>query len=230
MGQALDRNVSPTDTSPRGDSGHRGIHNVPVYARLAIPVLALFALVYFGTNWISSRRTGNHQLFFDWELAIPFVPGMIYVYASLLVLLLLPAFTLTKHQIRALARAMVITLFSAAVIFLLLPTDLGFERPVYVAGYGAVYQALYAIELPHNLVPSLHIACSTLLIAAIHNNTSSPWVRFGLVLWCTLLCVSVLLVHQHHVLDVISGLLLGLITYRLVYLRYQSARQLARSN
>jgi membrane-associated phospholipid phosphatase len=219
MSQAQDRNVSPTDLSPRGDRGYRGIHNIPVYARIAIPVLTLFAVVYFGTNWISSRRTGNYQLYFDWELVIPFVPGMIYIYASLLVLLLLPAFLLTRQQIRVLARAMVITLFLAAAIFLLLPTDLGFERPDYVTGYDAVYQALYAIELPHNLVPSLHIASSTLLIAAIHNNTASPWGRMALVVWCVLICASVLLVHQHHVLDVISGLLLGLITYRLVYLR-----------
>ena len=193
--------------------------NVPVYARLAIPVAILFAAVYFCTNWITSRRISNYHLFFDWELAIPFVPAMIYVYASLLLLLLLPAFALTKHQLPALARATVIALFSAAVIYLLLPADLGFERPDYVPGYNAVFQALYALEMPHNLVPSLHIACSALFIAAIRKNTPSSWIRFGLILWAILICASVLLVHQHHVLDVISGLLLGLMTYRLVYLR-----------
>ena len=66
-------------------------------------------------------------------------------------------------------------------------------------------------------MPSLHIACSILLIAAIFGNMSSLWVRFGLILWAILICVSVLLVHQHHLLDVISGLLLGIVTYRLVY-------------
>jgi len=192
---------------------------VPVYARLAIPVLVLFAVVYFGTNWITSQRTGNYRLFFEWELAIPFVPGMIYVYASLLVLLLLPALTLTRRQLPALARAMLATLFVASAIYLLLPAELGFERPGYVAGYDVVYQALYSLELPHNLVPSLHIATSTLLIAAVLHNTSSRWIRLGLVLWCMLICVSVLLVHQHHILDAISGLLLGIVNYRLVYLR-----------
>ena len=192
---------------------------MPVYARLAIPVLVLFAVVYFGTNWITSQRTGNYRLFFEWELAIPFVPGMIYVYASLLVLLLLPALTLTRRQLPALARAMLATLFVASAIYLLLPAELGFERPGYVAGYDVVYQALYSLELPHNLVPSLHIATSTLLIAAVLHNTSSRWIRLGLVLWCMLICVSVLLVHQHHILDAISGLLLGIVNYRLVYLR-----------
>jgi membrane-associated phospholipid phosphatase len=208
-----------TDKSSSNDSGYRGIHNIPVYARLAIPVSALFAVVYFGVNWITARRTGNYHLFFDWESAIPFVPVMIYVYASLLVLMLLPVFTLTNEQLRALARATVINLFSAATIYLLLPADLGFDRREHVPDYDAVFQALYVLDAPHNLVPSLHIACSILFIAAILNNTSSPWRRFGFLLWGLLICASVLLVHQHHVLDVISGFLLGLMTFRLVYLR-----------
>ena len=74
-----------------GDSGYRGLHNVPLYARLAIPVLALFALVYFGANWITSRRAGNYHLYFDWELAFPSVPGMIYVYAVLVQRMFVPA-------------------------------------------------------------------------------------------------------------------------------------------
>jgi membrane-associated phospholipid phosphatase len=179
----------------------------------------LFILVYFSMNWITAQRTGKYHLYFEWESAIPFIPGMIYIYASIVILLLLLPFTLTEPQLRALARAMVITLLIAALSYLLLPADLGFERPAQVPGYDTVFQALYALEMPYNLVPSLHIACSTLFIAAILNNTSSLWIRLGLVLWGILICASVLLVHQHHVLDVISGLTLGLLTYRLAYLR-----------
>lgn len=198
---------------------YRGIGNALLYARLAVPLSLLFAVVYFGTNWITSRRTGNYRLYFEWELAIPFVPSMMYVYASLLVLLLLPAFTHTRAQLIALARALVTALFVAAAVYLLLPAELGFVRPGQVPGYNAVFQALYALEMPHNLVPSLHVAASTLFIAALYRNLSSIWIRAGLLLWGLLLCASVLLVHQHHVLDVVSGLLLGYLCYRLVYRR-----------
>ena len=216
MEETQELKVSSTYKSSPSDTGYRGIHNVPVYARLAIPVGILFAVIYFGMNWITARRTDRYHLYFDWELAIPFVPAMIYGYASLLILLLLPAVTLSQPQLRALARALAITLFVAAVSYLLLPADLGFERPAYVPGYDTVFQTLYALEMPHNLVPSLHIACSILLIATIFNNMSSFWIRSGLILWAILICGSVLLVHQHHVLDVVSGLLLGIVTYRLV--------------
>ena len=200
-------------------NGYRGIGNVLFYARLAVPLSLLFAVVYFGTNWITSRRTDNHQLYLEWELAIPFVPSMIYVYASLLLLLLLPAFTLTRSQLIALARSLVTALFIATAIYLLLPAELGFVRPEHVPGYNTVFHALYALEMPHNLVPSLHVASSALFLAALYRSLSSPWFRGGLILWGVLLCASVLLVHQHHVLDVVSGLLLGYLCYRLVYLR-----------
>ena len=201
------------------DNGYRSIGNILFYARLAAPLSLLFAVIYFGTNWITSRRTDNHQLYLEWELAIPFVPSMIYMYASLLVLLLLPAFTLTRSQLIALARSLVAALFIAAAIYLLLPADLGFVRPDHVPGYNAVFQALFALEMPHNLVPSLHVATSALFIAVLYRSLSSVWIRAGLILWGMLLCASVLLVHQHHVLDVVSGLLLGYLCYRLVYRR-----------
>jgi len=169
MEETQEMRVSSTYQSSPSDTGYRGIHNVPVYARLAIPVGILFAVIYFGMNWITARRTDRYQLYFDWELAIPFVPAMIYGYASLLILLLLPAVTLSEPQLRALARALTITLFVAGVSYLLLFADLGFERPAYVPGYDTVFQTLYALEMPHNLVPSLNIACSILLIATIFN-------------------------------------------------------------
>ena len=184
-----------------------------------MPVALLFAAVYFPVNWLTSLRTGNYRLYLDRELAIPFVPEMIYVYASLLLLLLLPALTLTRVQLTALARALVATLIVAAAIFLLFPADPGFDRPAHVPGHDAVYRVLYAFELPHNLVPSLHIASSALFILAIRGSLHSSWSRTGLALWGILLCISVLLTHQHHILDVISGLLLGYLGWRLVYLR-----------
>lgn len=200
-----------------GDPGYRGPRNLGAYLGTAIPVGLLFALVYFVSDWITAQRADNFRLYLDWELAIPFVPSMIVVYASVLILALLPAFMLTRAQIRVLGRAILVTLLVAAFIYLLLPADLGFERPAYVPAFNRVYQALYALEMPHNLVPSLHIACSVLLIAVILENTTSRWLRAALWLWGVALCASVLLVHQHHLLDVVSGLLLGIGTYRLCY-------------
>ena len=91
-------------------------------------------------------------------------------------------------------------------------------------GHDAIFQALYALEMPHNLVPSLHVAASILLIAALWRSLPPVWIRTGLVLWGLLFCASVLLVHQHHLLDMATGLLLGYLCYRLVYWRAIAGR------
>ena len=198
---------------------YRGIANLPHYLRLAVPVGALFAVVYFASNWITAQRVQHYRLYFDWELAIPFVPAMIYVYASILVLFLLPPLFMRRRELAALVRTTLVVLLVAAAVFLLLPAEPGFQRPAQVPGYDAVFQTLYAFDRPYNLVPSLHVACSVLCIAALLHASRSAAVRLGLLAWAALLSASVLLVHQHHLLDVLSGWLLGLAAYRLVYRR-----------
>jgi len=207
-----DRPAAPDPDSDRGGTG------LGAYLRLAVPVGTLFALVYFSLNWFTAHRPGHYRLYFDWELSIPFVPAMIYVYASILVLFLVPPVLLRRHAFAALARAMVVVILVAAAVFLLLPAEPGFQRPAQVPGYDAAYQTLYALDKPYNLMPSLHIACAALCIAALLHAGPRTLIKLGLLMWAGLLSVSVVLVHQHHLLDVVTGWLLGLAAYWLVYL------------
>jgi membrane-associated phospholipid phosphatase len=203
--------------APDADPQHRGAF--ASYLRLALPSGLLFAAVYFATNWFTAQRAHHYRLYFDWELSIPFVPAMIYAYASILVLFLLPPLLMKPRQFPALARALLVVLVAAAAVYLLLPAEPGFQRPGRVPGYDALFQALYALDQRYNLLPSLHIACAVLCIAALLHARPSVPVRLGLALWAGLLSVSVLLVHQHHLLDVLGGWLLGVLVYRLYYLR-----------
>ena len=210
--------MTRADTGAPEPGGDRGGIDFPAYLRLAIPVGLLFAVVYFTLNWLTAQRARHYRLYFDWELSIPFVPAMIYVYASILVLFLLPPVLLRRRAFAALAGAMVVVILVAAASFLLLPAEPGFQRPVQVPGYDAVFQTLYALDQRYNLVPSLHVACSALCIAALLHADPRALIKLGLLLWAGLLSVSVVLVHQHHLLDVATGWLLGLAAYQLVYL------------
>ena len=215
----VEHQANPVDRPAAPDpGGDRGATGLGAYLRLAVPVGALFAVVYFSLNWFTAHRPGHYRLYLDWELAIPFVPAMIYVYASILLLFLLPPLLLSRHAFTALARAMAVVILVAAAAFLLFPAEPGFQRPAHVPGYDALYRTLYALDQPYNLVPSLHIACAALCIAALLHAGPRTVIRLGLMLWAGLLSASVLLVHQHHLLDVVTGWLLGLAAYRLVYL------------
>ena len=138
---------------------------------------------------------------------MPLVPEAIWVYLSIFLLFCLPLFTLPRERARSEALAAILGLLVTATIWLLIPARLGFER-VLPAGYEALYGAIFALDAPHNLVPSLHVVFSTIAVLACGQN-APRLVRFALWIWLTAIAASTLLTHQHHVLDVVSGLLVA---------------------
>ncbi len=188
---------------------HRAI--VAKSLRWAAVLLALFILVYGGLNWITARRTDTLGLWFDWELAIPFVPAMVWAYASIFVSFFLPMFALDARGIEALCRRLALATVISGACFVLFPSRLGFARLDIVAGYEQIFEFIHALDLPHNLAPSLHVSWSLILLLTLAS--ISGWrLRMAFVLWLALLIASVLLVHQHHVLDVAGGILVALVT------------------
>lgn len=185
-----------------------GAERLSRYLLLGLGLDLLFLLVYGGLNLLTSVRAERWNLYLDWELGIPFWPGWILGYASLLVVFLLPPCALSPSAMTDLARRFVSATLIAALAFLLFPAELGFERVDVIGLYGPSYRLLHSLDLPHNLVPSLHVTYSTLTLAAL-GSVSGPWVRGLFALWLGIICLSTVLVHQHHLLDVAGGLALG---------------------
>jgi membrane-associated phospholipid phosphatase len=176
-----------------------------LYLRLVLLLDLLFVAVYGGMNWLTSRRSDLFEIYFDWETRLPFVPGLIWIYFSIVVLFVLPLFQLDERGMRRLARRIALAIVVSGAVYLVLPARLGFERPREVPGYDPVFQTMYALDPPHNLVPSLHIAYSTLILAALCAERPARVQALGAA-WLALICVSVVLVHQHHLADVAGGL------------------------
>ncbi len=174
-----------------------------VYLRLSIWLTLLFLVTYTSTNRLSAVRTNPFRLYFDRELSIPFVPWMIWVYLSINLFLTLPLAVLNIAQIHRFARAVALATVAAALAHLLLPTQLGWTQP-----------ACFNLDLPHNLVPSLHVAYAVLAGALVWNGATARLLRIFSGAWLALLISSVLLVHQHHLLDVVTGAALGVFCYR----------------
>ena len=190
-----------------------------VFFRYYFLLGAVFLVIYGGTNYLTSVRIDLYRLYFAWELSAPFVPGFVYIYLSILLLFLLPLFTLNEHQIRALAGSVLAATVIAGVIFLLIPAEPPFERPTTVVGHEFVFGWLYALELPYNLFPSLHVSYAALFIGVAAREERSMLVRLALAVWLVLLIVSVVLVRQHQVIDIAGGIILATLCYRVVYAR-----------
>ncbi|HEX5244738.1 MAG TPA: hypothetical protein VFW23_15855, partial [Tepidisphaeraceae bacterium] len=60
------------------------------------------------------------------------------------------------------------------------------------------------------MAPSLHVT-EIMLLWVIYCRHTSGWLRSVIQVWFVLVIASTLLVWQHHVMDVITGFLLGVI-------------------
>ena len=181
-----------------------------VYIVYGLAIDLAFFSVYGLCNWVSAQRTDVRQLYFDWELGIPFVPEMLVVYLSMFVLFFVPLFQLSPDELRRLGQQVLIGIGLSGIVFLLVPGELGFERIGDTSVIGPVFAFIYQVDFPHNLVPSLHIIFSALIVFAL-NEASSPRLKVLYWTWLALLSVSVVLVHQHHLADVAGGFVIAVI-------------------
>ena len=184
-------------------------------------ICVLFCLtVYLGTNEIASNMERHYGMYFDFEKDIPLVPWMIYIYASFHLLLALNFFIIKDPKvIKAFTISLMASSFIAALVFLSFPGELGFSRVDGTAGYEAMYSFLHKIDHPHNLYPSLHITFSVLTAFAMFDQTQNKLFHGLLIIWIVLICCSVILVHQHHLFDIFTGLILSFIVIKYVYRR-----------
>ncbi|MBX9767786.1 MAG: phosphatase PAP2 family protein, partial [Bdellovibrionales bacterium] len=153
----------------------------------------------------ASQRLDTWHLYAQWELDVPMVPQFIWIYLSVYVCCFLPLFVLTAEQIRAFGRSFLKCTLIAGVIFLLFPAKLGFARERFVEGYDAIFQGLYRLDQPYNLVPSLHVALATLVVMSILTYVDDRRLKWFLNLWLVLVMMSVVLIRQHHLLDIVTG-------------------------
>lgn len=175
-----------------------------------------FFLLYGGAGWIASLQPGVTSHAFGWEAGIPFVPGMIVPYWSLDLFFAASLFLCRDRQsLRRHAGRIVFVIVVAAACFVLFPMRFGFDRPPVDGLYGVMFGLLEQFDRPFNQAPSLHIALLTVLWPVYHR-ASRGLANLAIHAWFVLIGASVLLTWQHHMIDVPTGALLGLVALSLI--------------
>jgi len=180
------------------------------FTLLCLLITAEFAVVYYGADWITARHALRIHAYGTSELRIPLVPVMVVPYMTMYCIFLFAPFVLRSTAdldrfAGALARVIVI----AGVAFVLLPAQLGFTPVNTTASVWDPWLRLAtALSRTYNLVPSLHVALFT-VAAATYATRVSMWVRVLLGIWLVIVAASTILAHQHHLIDVAAGLVLG---------------------
>lgn len=184
-------------------------------------VLAWFVIVYGGGNWLTAHRTTRVRLDFPFEQNIPLVPFAAYVYLSVNPLMWLSGWVLGEpRQWRALALTMITAITIAGLGFLLAPADLAYlpwEETTNTPWHGT-FLFVRQIVGDHNLFPSLHVALAW-ICAAAYCDAGLPALRPLWIVWSGAIAAATLLAHQHHLVDVIGGAVVGPLCVRWVYRR-----------
>lgn len=182
-----------------------------LFLKLGVANILLFWIVYVPTNHFN--HDVYYHLYFPWELSIPFLKWMIIPYHSFNLLFLIPLFLLPRKNIKVLGASFAICTIIAGISFTLFPSQIGFQRVIPDGFTAPLYKYLFTFDNTTNLVPSLHVTYVTLYFVSCVGYLKRKLTKiiFGLV--SLLIISSTLFTHQHHLLDIIAGMMLAVTVY-----------------
>jgi protein-tyrosine phosphatase len=197
----------------------QGVASVPTIDRRATQRAAalwlaflapFFYLTYGVANWLASQRADVPNLAFGWERHIPFLAWTIVPYWSINAFYALSLFVNeTPEAVGRLARRYLTAQIVAVACFVAFPLQAIFVRPETSGLPGFMFDVLGGFDKPFNQAPSLHIAL--LVIIWDHWRIRLRGALLALWhVWSLLIGLSVLTTWQHHLIDIPTGMLLGL--------------------
>jgi membrane-associated phospholipid phosphatase len=182
--------------------------------------MGIFIIVYGSCNYYASSLPAEslYRVYFEFEKNTPFIPASILVYRSLDLLLFLALFLIHHQYYKSYFKTMITTVFIAAFFFIMFPGKIGYVWPKEVDQFKLLYDILYSIDKPHNLAPSLHITYTFITLEVMkYSIGKNTIVNFISHIWMIGMSLSVLFTHQHHLLDIVTGFMLGFAAMRLFH-------------
>ncbi len=182
----------------------------------------LFIVVYGGADILGASAEQRYRVALDFEAQIPFVPSMAVIYLSILpLMLLLPVVYNKPWELFPLFLVLSLEVLVGGVIFLLFPT-LEIFPPRDSSANTLMFFLADVVNLRYNNLPSLHVALSLTTAIAIAQRCGT-WGRWFYLGWGILITISSVLMHEHHIADVVAGSLLAIGGMYVVYPRVSTA-------
>lgn len=178
-----------------------------------IPALIYFLIVpsYFLVR-IFTKNLQHYDLSCPLDELIPFVPAFIWIYVFAYLQWLLGYLAmahLDEGILRTHMASEVIGKLACVVIFILLPTTIIRPEITGTAPTDAMLSYIYSADQPDNLLPSIHCMESWIVARGLMKTKAPKLAK--LLMWCftVLVCLSVVFVKQHVVLDIPCGILVA---------------------
>ena len=171
----------------------------------AIKVQLVWLVVYGGASWITEQRSTRFDFSTPLDAKTPFVPAAAIVYMLLLPLLWVAPFVLrAPAAIGQFAKSLQILILLSGIGFLLLPSNDPIVPTTLGGLSGLVFNFADAINLKHNLFPSLHVGMAV-VCAHAYGQRLSPLATCLCWAAATGIALATLLTYQHYIADVVAG-------------------------
>ena len=169
-------------------------------------------------NEFNATRSDHFHLYMDWELSIPLVEWMILFYYAAYIAPFFTYWLLDFEEVKAMAKSYIFACAIGAVVFLAVPTVLGYPRDETMLGFfKPLYLYLWKVDQPHNLFPSIHVVIAFLLLRPLLDKPIPKWAKAVTITFIVGISSSIIFVYQHHLIDLVSGLALAYYSYKFVY-------------
>ena len=188
---------------------------ITALAVLSLVFAAWFVLCYGGAAVLAQYIPWRVKVELPIDTRLPFWPGASALYLTIGPALLLAPFVFRRVAVLLpLFATLMLETAVAAVLFLAMPID---DAPIACCEpgpSGALFRLADALNLHHNNLPSLHVAfaCTLALAYAQRASRGGVWLLFG---WAVAVTASTMFTRQHFLLDVLAGVVLALICWRL---------------
>lgn len=182
-----------------------GAGNLKITLPLCGLFLKIFVLVYGGASLLAGLRGKLPHPYFDFELDLPFVPAMAVIYLTgPLVLAAAPFVLRTWREMTPFFLTLTAETLVGGLCFLLFPVEQGYPPRTASGLWGEVFRVADALNLDHNEIPSLHVAFAV-TAALVFGKRCGRLGRILFALWAGAVSLSTLLLHEHHLLDIMAG-------------------------
>ncbi|QWX85120.1 phosphatase PAP2 family protein [Cellulophaga sp. HaHaR_3_176] len=186
---------------------------IGIRIKLAALCATVFSLFYNVNAWYASTLDYVPSFIFSFEKYTPFIAWTVIPYMTSGIFFVIVFFLCkTRQELQTLTKRVLFVSVVGGLFFLLFPLKFSFIKPeTSTILFNFFFQFIEKVDSPFNEAPSLHIAFA-FIFWSVFRNLKNAW-RYVAAVWLMLLGLSTLTTYQHHLLDVVTGAILGQLSF-----------------
>ncbi len=156
----------------------------------------------------------NYNLLTDLDKLFPFVPGMVYLYISFYVVVVISVFFLrSEESFDRIIASIIGTLLFTYPLFYFFPANYSvpsFEANTFTTKF---LKWCFDADVPNNTFPSLHVSLSFTIALGIKHFRKKLGMLY--LIWASGIALSTLMIRKHFLIDSFSGIVMATFSYNL---------------